>query len=141
MFTKIAISTAVLLASASMALANEAVVAEATGGKFKAMKGTYTDLCGEIRPYEAELVDLNGDTQPEVFVTKEGTCEGGRNGAVVMLFVKTGKVWNEQFATSGQHQVMKTKTKGYSDVEIGGGGRCFPLYKWNGAKYALSNQC
>lgn len=141
MLRKITIATAMLIGAAPAAWADDATIATATGGAFKAAKGTYVDMCGETRPYTADLIDLNADGQPELFVTKEGTCEGGRDGAVVLLYVKTAKGWAEQFSVTGIYQVLKTRTNGYADVEVGGAGSCFPKFSWNGAAYKPANKC
>jgi hypothetical protein len=119
------------------------VVAEATGGKFKTTKGKYFDKdCNENLEYEAEVLDLNGDSQPEVFVTIQGICLGGAAGSHINLYIKNAKgEWKPQFGFPGVYTVLKTKSKGYPDIEIGGPGNCAPVWRWNGAAYAIFKKC
>ncbi len=141
MMKAIMISAVVTVALAMPAMANDDVKA-ATGGAFKALSGEYKDICGAMNRYTAELVDLNGDKQSEVVLIKEGSCEGGNDGAAIELYVKTAKGWAQQLSTTGIKLVaLKSRTKGYADVEIGGSGRCFSKYKWNGAAYKYANNC
>ena len=123
--------------------ADAKVVAEATGGRFKALRGQYFDRdCNQILGYDAEVTDLNGDGQPEAFVTVQGACMGGMAGAHVDLFIKdkAGR-WHSQFGFPGMHTVLETRHLGYPDIEIGGPGNCFPVWRWNGRAYALHKKC
>ena len=126
-------------AQSSSVSADASVVAVATGGQFKATKGSYFDKgCKEKLDYEAEVIDLNRDGQPEVFTSVHGTCMGGMTGVFLNLYIrdKTGK-WRPQFGFPGMYSVLKTKNKGYPDIEIGGPGFCFPVWRWNGGQYKL----
>jgi hypothetical protein len=127
----------------AQAAADANVIAEATGGKFKATKGTYfEEACNASLDYEAEVVDLNGDGQPEVFTSVQGTCLGGMAGVHMNLFIKDGKGrWQPQFGFPGIYTMLKTKHKGYPDIEIGGPGNCFPVWRWNGQQYAIHKKC
>lgn len=123
--------------------ADAKVVAEATGGRFKALRGQYLDRsCNEKLAYEAEVVDLNGDGQPEVFVSVQGTCLGGMAGVHLDLYIKdkAGR-WQSQFGFPGMHTELPTQHMGYPDIEIGGPGNCFPIWRWNGRAYALHKRC
>ena len=104
---------------AASAPSDATVVAEATGGRFKALRGQYFDReCNEKLGYEAEVIDLNADGQPEVFVTVQGTCLGGMAGAYLNLFIKdkTGR-WRPQFGFPGMHTVLPTKHLGACAAE------------------------
>lgn len=118
-------------------------VAEATGGQFKTVKGKYFDKdCNQSLDYEAEVIDLNGDSRPEVFVSIQGTCLGGATGVHMNLYIKNAKgQWKPQFGFPGVYQVLSTRFKGYPDIEIGGPGNCFPVWRWNGLQYALYKKC
>lgn len=126
-------------APAANAAADAKVIAEATGGQFKATKGKYFEkACNQSLDYEAEVVDLNGDGQPEVFTSVHGTCMGGGAGVHMNLFIKgSNGRWKPQFGFPGMYTILKTKNKGYSDIEIGGPGFCFPVWRWNGREYDL----
>ncbi|EXJ12653.1 hypothetical protein D779_4021 [Imhoffiella purpurea] len=118
------------------------IVAEATGGHFSRIKGFVTDDCGEKAGYSAELVDLNDDGQPEVFVSLEGTCSGGMTGVWMDLYIKDRRGrWQSQFGFPGIYEIRKTKHKGFPDIEIGGPGFCFPVWRWNGRKYVIHERC
>ncbi len=123
---------------------NEAqVISQATGGRMKARSGTYFDKsCNEKTDYSADLTDLNGDGQPEVFVNVSGTCMGGRAGVHLSLYIKNpAGQWKQQFGFPGMYNVLKTKSKGYPDIEIGGPGTCFPVWRWNGQQYDILKKC
>ena len=121
----------------------DAIVAEATSGWLKSTKGKYFEkTCNESVDYDAEVVDMNGDGQPEVFTNVHGSCIGGGAGVHMNLYIKhkSGQ-WKPQFGFPGMYTVLKTKHKGYPDIEIGGPGNCFPKWRWNGKEYALHKKC
>jgi hypothetical protein len=115
------------------------VIAEATGGMLETPKGQYFDKgCGQSLDYEASAVDLNKDGQPEVFTQIFGSCLGGMTGVFLNLYIKDGAGrWHPQFGFPGIYEVLKTDNKGYPDIQIGGPGFCFPVWRWNGSAYAL----
>jgi hypothetical protein len=119
------------------------VVTEATGGQFKATAGKYFDKeCNAYLDYTTEVVDLNDDGQPEVFTSVQGTCLGGMTGVSMNLYIKnTLGQWKPQFGFPGVYTVLKTKHKGYPDIEVGGPGTCFPVWRWNGQAYAIHKRC
>ncbi|WP_454725545.1 MULTISPECIES: hypothetical protein [Cupriavidus] len=123
--------------------ADARVVAEATHGRLKALKGKVFDKsCNESVDYDAAVVDLNGDGQPEVFTNFYGSCVGGLAGVSMQLYVKdAGGRWQPQFGFPGQATVLKSGNLGYPDIAIGGPGHCFPVWRWNGAQYALFKTC
>lgn len=119
------------------------VISEATGGQFNSRQGTYFDkTCNETTAYQTEVVDLNGDGQPEVFVSIQGTCWGGMAGVHMNLMIKAPDgQWKPQFGFPGIYQILETKNKGYPDIEIGGPGFCFPVWRWNGQRYDIYKKC
>lgn len=135
--------TPVHAAAAADTATDDAIVSEATGGKFTATRGSYfEETCNESLDYEAEVIDLNGDGQPEVFTTVQGICLGGMAGAHLELFIKDSSgTWQPQFGFPGVYTVLKKKHKGYPDIEIGGPGDCFPVWRWDGQHYALHKKC
>jgi hypothetical protein len=118
------------------------LVAEATKGKLTKTEGEYFDeLCGTVH-YDTEIIDLNNDGQPEVFTNLHGTCMGGRTGVYMKLYIKNASGhWIRQFGFPGLYKILKTKNKGYPDIEIGGPGFCFPVWRWNGQRYGLHKKC
>jgi hypothetical protein len=131
-------------AAAQIGKRNDAqVIAEATAGQMKAAKGSYFDKgCNEKLQYAAEVVDLNGDGQPEVFTRVYGICLGGAAGVSVNLYVKdrNGR-WKAQFGFPGDYMIQHTRSMGYPDIEIGGPGSCSPLWRWNGRQYRIFRRC
>ena len=119
------------------------VIAEATGGLFRSPKGQYFDeSCQDSLAYDAEVIDLNGDGQPEVFTQIYGLCWGGFTGVQMNLYIKNKRgQWKSQFGFPGVYQVLKTKYMGFPDIEVGGPGSCFPVWRWNGRTYSLYKRC
>ena len=118
------------------------IVAEATKGKLKSLKGNYfeKDFDASV-DYEAEVKDLNGDGQPEVFTKRYGGMFG-RAGVELQLYVKgKGGKWMPQFGFPGDYKILSTKAGGYPDIEIQGPGTCFPVWRWNGSAYAIHKRC
>lgn len=104
--------------------------------------GEYTDDCGQAVTPEAEIVDLNEDRKPEIFVWVASSCFGAAGGEL-SLFVKDLQghwVQNFGFPASG-YRLLKAKSLGYPDIEIGGPGMCLPVWRWNGKVYALYQGC
>lgn len=132
-----------ILAAQTIESDKDKIVSEATGGKFSATEGSYFEEdCGESLNYSAEIVDLNGDGQPEVFSSIDGTCMGGVAGTYMDLYIKNKSgQWKAQFGFPGIPEVLKTKNKGYPDIEIGGPGFCFPVWRWNGQQYSIHKRC
>ena len=119
------------------------IVAEATGGWLTSTKGAvFEAACNETLDYEAEVVDLNRDGQPEVFTLIHGFCLGGAAEVQVNLLIKgaDGR-WHPQFGFPGLYTVLETGNAGFPDIEIGGPGFCFPVWRWDGAAYALHKTC
>lgn len=119
------------------------IVAEATDGWLTSTGGTvFEAACNQVLDYEAEVIDLNKDGQPEVFTLIHGTCLGGAAGVQVNLLIKgaDGR-WHPQFGFPGLYTVLETGNAGFPDIEIGGPGFCFPVWRWDGQAYALHKSC
>ena len=123
--------------------ADARIIAQATGGQFKAAKGKYFEKgCNEQLDYQAEVVDLNGDGQPEVFISVQGSCLGGMTGVQMNLFIKASNGrWQRECGFPGVHSILKSRSKGFPDIEVGGPGNCFPVWRWNGQLYAPHKKC
>lgn len=119
------------------------IIAEATGGRLDATKGkVFEPVCNEFLDYEAEVIDLNKDGQPEVFTTVFGTCLGGMAGAHLDLLIKDADGrWQPQFGFPGLYTVLETGDAGFPDIEIGGPGFCFPVWRWDGLAYDIHKTC
>ena len=123
--------------------APEETVTEATGGLLVATSGrVFEPACNETLDYEADVIDLNGDGQPEVFTAIHGLCLGGSAGVQTNLYVKdSAGDWQPQFGFPGIPHILRTGSGGFPDIEIGGPGFCFPVWRWDGRAYALHKSC
>ncbi len=122
--------------------ADAKVVAEATQGALKSTKGKYFDKSFNASvDYEAQVIDLNGDGQPEVFTKHHGAMFGGAGVSMDLLIKGKNGKWASQFGFPGEYNILKTKNKGYPDIEIQGPGTCFPIWRWNGSVYDLHKRC
>lgn len=118
------------------------VVAEATAGRLKAETGkVFDEGCGAEVDYQADVVDLNGDGQPEVFTQLQSGCYGMAGVQLDLLIKGKDGKWSSQFGFPGMYTILETKNLGYPDIEIGGPGTCFPVWRWNGKSYALHKKC
>lgn len=130
------------VAAQSGSAADAKVVSEATKGTLKSTKGKYFDKSFNASvEYEAQVIDLNGDGQPEVFTKHHGAMFGGAGMAVDLLIKDKSGKWQSQFGFPGDYNILKTKNKGYPDIEVTGPGTCFPIWRWNGKVYDIYKRC
>jgi hypothetical protein len=100
------------------------------------------DTCDEIVQPKIDTIDLNADGKFEVFVFVAGSCYGAA-GAELSLFIRDNKgqlQMNLGFPAGG-YKLLSTRHMGYPDIEIGGPGFCFPVWRWNGSKYDIYKRC
>lgn len=100
-------------------------------------------ICAED-PHRTEATidlyrDLNGDGRPEAVVSGYGTfCYGMTGQGFTLLSRQPNGAWKEITSSQGIPEVLKTKgAGGWPDIEIGGPGFCFPVYRWNGRSYEV----
>ncbi len=108
----------------------------------KKQGGNFVDACDEIFQPESQVVDLNGDGNPEVFLLIGGSCYGSA-GTELSLFIKNKRgQWKRNLGfPAGGYRLLSTSNKGYPDIEIDGPGVCFPVWRWNGTVYAIHKRC
>lgn len=95
------------------------------------------DTSASHRYGRLEVVDLNGDGAPEVWLRESSDfCYGATAEAVVLLTRKpTG--WAVMLDEVGVATALKTKNKGWPDIEVGGPGfGKAPVFRFDGGKYA-----
>lgn len=122
--------------------ADRAAIFQAAGFK-KVQNGQYI-RCEEETPMasytpgQIELADLNGDGQPEAWVTESSMfCYGSPHTSFVLVRKDAG-AWRVLLDAVGTPVVLKTKRRGWPDIEVGGPGfGKFPVYRWNGKSYGL----
>lgn len=97
--------------------------------------GTISYSPGEIE----QVGDLNGDGLPEAIVTEGGTYCYGMTGMGFWLMSRQGDGnWKVMASQIGIPEILKTKgAGGWPDIQLGGPGFCFPIWRWNGKEYDL----
>jgi len=105
--------------------------------------GKILDACGKAVEPQVDVVDLNGDGQPEVFVlANDAVCYGDAGGELTLLIKDSHGRWQANLGFSaGGYKLLSTKNKGYPDIEIGWPGFCFPVWRWNGRAYVIHKRC
>jgi hypothetical protein len=92
--------------------------------------------CGAISAL-AEVVDLDRDATPEVFVHWGNTCTSGYTGQSLILFVKDDAGTYEPHLgvpAFGYRRHDRPDAR-FPDLELGGPGICAPLWRWTGTTY------
>ena len=89
-------------------------------------------------PGQIKLANLNGDGQPEAWVTESSMfCYGSPHTSFVLVQKDAG-AWCVLIDGVGIPVVLKTKRLGWPDIKVSGPGfGKFPVYRWNGKSYVL----
>jgi len=88
-------------------------------------------------PGRAEVTDLNGDGQPEIWITEGSVFCYGNTGTAFVLLTRDGDGWRKLLDEVGMQVVHETGRDGWPDIEVGGPGfGQFPVYRWDGQGYA-----
>ncbi|MDC4482122.1 hypothetical protein NQ758_05175 [Acinetobacter baumannii] len=107
---------------------------------FKKTKHGWKGNCdtGEIIIYK----DLNGDGHKDAVIQDSSTmCYGNTGVGYYIVSQQKDDQWKKLFSDSGIPTFLKTKGKdGWPDIENGGTGFCFPIYRWNGKEYILNRR-
>lgn len=104
--------------------------------------GKFFDDCEQPIQPDTEIVDLNEDGKPEVFILVSGSCYGAA-GAQLSLIIKDNLGhWQSNFGfPAGGYKLLSAKNNSYPDIEIEGPGPCFPIWRWNGTQYIIHKRC
>jgi hypothetical protein len=92
-------------------------------------------------PAEIEKVtDLNGDHLPEAIISEGGIeCYGNTGTGFTVVSKQANNTWKPMLTSTGTPKVLKTKgVNGWPDIEIGGPGFCFSVWRWNGKSYEIN---
>lgn len=103
--------------------------------------GQLLDACEQPTQPQVDVVDLNGDGKPEVFVSVSGSCYGNTGVNLSLLIRDRPGRWKDNFGFPGIYKLLPTRHLGYPDIEIGGPGFCFPVWRWNGSHYRIFKRC
>lgn len=84
--------------------------------------------------------DINYDGLPEVVVTEVSSfCYGNTGIKSNLVSKKPDGSWSLAFSSIGVLRVVaSSKKEHWTDIEVGGPGFCFPIYRWDGKKIALN---
>ena len=133
------------LAATPLKLSHADQVAAFKAAGFKLVAGRW-QACGDpgTDSYQAGAIDtvqdVNGDGRAEVVITEGSTfCYGAVETGFVLLSKQTAGTWKVVMSSPGVPTFLSARGVGnWRDMEIGGPGFCFPVYRWNGRKYALA---
>src|SRR5215831_6877785 len=117
--------------SAEVKLPPQDLSAAFTAAGFK-LKGKKWIACAEGRI--SEVRDVNGDGLPEVIITEEGTnCHGMTGEGYSLVSKQSNGSWKLVSGGTGIPMFLQGKPAGgWPDLQVGGPGFCFPVYRWNG---------
>jgi hypothetical protein len=112
-------------------LVSDTGIAVATDGK-----SLSEETCGII-DFNVRIVNLNIDNKAEVVISGGNSCFSGMTGNSLWLFIKDkyGNYHLNFGFPAADYKMLKTKSKGYHDLLIGGRGFCFNIWRWDGNKY------
>lgn len=107
------------------------------------MKGRARTDCASADPawprphLDIEAVDLNGDGKPEAFVSEGNIACYGRDEQGFSIMAKDpGGGWRKLGGATGVPSPMKTRTRGWLDIQAGGPGFArMPVMRWTGSAY------
>ena len=133
------------LAAASPAAGEQAAIFKAAGF---AQHGSAWKSGGcdgaESESYEPGRIDtyrdLNGDGRPEAVLTEGGAICYGMTGMHFWLLTKQADGgWKLIHDETAMPDFLTAKgAGGWPDIQMGGPGFCFPVWRWNGRAYALN---
>jgi hypothetical protein len=85
----------------------------------------------------SEVRDINGDGLSDAVIIENGTeCHGMTGQGFSLVSKQAGGQWKLLWQGSGIPVFLPGKAAGgWPDLQIGGPGFCFPVYRWSGQKY------
>jgi hypothetical protein len=125
--------------AAEPAAAEKDAIFKAAG--FAEKSGNYVrcveDTTSSYRPGSIEMQDLNGDGQPEAWVTEySNVCFGDTGQGFVLLGKDKSGAWQKLLTLAGIPEIQTSKTQGWPDILVNGPGvGPMPPLKWNGKEY------
>lgn len=117
-----------------------AIINEATNGEFTSIQGDYVvEGCEfENTSYEAKLIDLNSDGNPEVIITLLSGCMGGNTGLFSYLYAKDRNgSWEMILKDIGIPATLEASNFNWPEIFFAKAGYHYNLFKWNGKKYVF----
>lgn len=87
-------------------------------------------------PGRAEITDLNGDGNPEAWITEGSIFCYGNTGSAFVLLTRDDNSWRILLDKTGMHRLLDMQANGWPDIEVGGPGFSrHTVYRWNGHNY------
>ena len=124
---------------ARLAPADQAAAFAAAGFKLQGQRWRgCDDPTAGYQPGAIETVrDLNGDGRPEAIISEGSSyCYGHTGFGYSLVSQQADGRWKLVTQGTGILGVLDTRgAGGWPDLEIGGPGFCFPVYRWDGRKY------
>lgn len=87
-----------------------------------------------------QVRDINGDGLPDAVITEgSAACYGMTGQSFWLVSKQAGGAWKLVLNEVAVPTFLPRRTPtGWPDVELGGPGFCFPVWRWNGSAYALN---
>jgi hypothetical protein len=107
-------------------------------------RGQVMNECGELSTPQFLPAELGGAAGTATLVAIAGgpntaTCYG--DGPDLHLMTRSGAGWREIYAARGRMLIiLPTSTAGVRDIADGGPGMSFPVWVWNGTRYAAARR-
>jgi hypothetical protein len=107
-------------------------------------KGQVMNACDELATPQFLPAELGGRAGTATLFAigggpKMASCYG--DGPDLHLMVRDGAGWREVYAARGRMLIiLPTATAGVKDLADGGPGSTFPVWTWNGTKYAATRR-
>jgi len=114
-------------------------------GGYTLTDGEWHSECNEpiwlsYAPAQIEsITDLNGDGLPEVVISEGGSaCYGNTGSDFTIVSKQSNNTWKSMITSIGIPRFLKTKgVNGWPDIEIGGPGFCYSVWRWSGKSYQI----
>jgi hypothetical protein len=108
---------------------------------FRLQGNQILDGCDMPATPQVKYFDIDGKGTVAATVEDSGPCYGmaGEYFAVLNK-LKNGK-WQAVINQIGMLGWQTTRNRSWRDIEAGGLGNCFPIWRYNGREYALYKQC
>ncbi len=93
---------------------------------------------GDSLVFEIEVMDLNHDGTPELFISGGSTGTTDAAGCSVWLFIRTNGKYHQNlgFPATSYTILEESVHHGFPDIQFGGQGFYDTIWRWNGHDYA-----
>jgi len=131
----IAVTSSAIAAEATLTPADRAAAFKTAGFKLKGKKWI---ACAEGQI--GEVRDVNGDGLPEAIINESGSeCHGNTGEGYSLVSKQPNGSWKLLSQGTGILEFLKgPRVSGWPDIQVGGPGFCFPVYRWNGHQYVFN---